>query len=454
MNENVVDDALKQVYRPFERGQARGRQELLGAISELHGTPQGTTSRNQRRLVAPVALSLAAVLLVGVTLAVTLWPPDAPRVSAVEEARRQLLEVRSLHLKGWQFQMVEKDGKLQVERYPTESYYERPCRYWHTYYGFSFEGNHRLQKVTRGYTASDGQRSILVSHDERSATIQPANRLATVLRTETSLQSQIFDRLMIGIPEEYRYVGTEQIQGTTCDVYEYKQASKDSFGSRQQLWLDSDSGVPVRMKVWSTFKSEPEEPMVEYHTIRINGPRPAGMFSFEAPEGFRTHVLEGEAESITLPVGATAGGGGQQLGAWRAFSIDDRAVLFAWWVDPPHDQAGLPTIPEFLIGKPGQERPCQHIPLRRDERWNWSLFLPEDDAQVGLDDRLVVRLKNPRARLSTESRPLRLPKDQLERILLEAQKSTIAADSDVEPFTLAEIREMLNLLDDGGQTRR
>jgi hypothetical protein len=81
--------------------------------------------------------------------------------------------------------------------------------------------------------------------------------------------------------------------------------------------------------------------------------------------------------------------------------------------------------------------------------------LPQDDNQrISLDDRLVIVLKNARARLQSETRPLRLHEEQLEQIVLEAQKSTIAPDSGVEPFTLEEIREMLSFVEGEPQEQR
>jgi hypothetical protein len=447
MNENVVDDALKRVYRPFERNHAQGRSKLLESISNLPEAADNTVVSQKRQRLIPVALSLAVVLLVGMTLAVTFWPPGAPRAGAVEEARRQLLEVRSLHLKGWMFQTIEKDGKLQVEQFPTEFYAVRPCRYWSNGYGFSFEGNHKLVNVTHSHTASDGKRSIWVSHDQRLALVTPVSRLESELQTEQLLQQKVFDQLLTGLPDSYRRIGDDEIGGIRCDVYERDEPPQEGFGQRSRLWLNATSGMPVRLKVWSRLRGRPEEPHYEYDMIEINGSPPEGMFPLAAPEGFHTQIVEGEPGPITLPEGACASGGGMSMGGWIPFNIDDRAVLYCWWIGPPSDEKGLPNTPEFSLGPPRSNRPCQVIPLRKDDKWNWSLLVPENDQRIGLDEQVSVVLKSEKAHLENTFRPLRISNEKLERILLEAQQASISPDSGIEPFTLKEIAEMLILFD-------
>lgn len=445
MKEFPSDDELRNAYRPFAHAHDRRREELLEVIAKIDVTPKGTRVQRKRRWPAGIVLSLAAILLVGVTLAVAIWSTAGSSAAAVEQVRVRLLGIRSLYLKGWRYQTVEKNGELVVERFPLEFYSERPSRYWASYYVFSYERERKLTNVSHGYTARDGERTISVAHNERRAVIEPAGRLETELFIERHLQATIFDQLVAGLPESYRHVGTEDVQGLACDVYECHAQSKVGFRHRGRLWLDKRNGMPVRIKGWSTFKTR-EEPDYEYHTVRIDGPPREGMFSFEAPEGYQVNVIKGEAKPISLPEGPSSSGGGLRFYTWIPFSIDDRAVLYCWSVETRVGRDNvLQRMPEFLLGRPGEERPCRHVRLPSDTKWNWSLFLPQREGdRIGLDDELAMVVKEAGVHSQSGGRPLRLPPEQLDRILLEAQRSTIPAGSGIEPLTVQKIREVLD----------
>lgn len=446
MKEFPSDEALRHAYRPFARAHDRQREELMAAISNVDVTRKDIGARREHRRFAGIGLSLAAVLLVGVTLAVALWQTGASSAAAVEQARERLMGVRSLYLKGWKYRTVERDGALKVERFPLEFYAERPSRFWSNGHSFFYDRKQKLTNVAHQYTASDGERSIYVSHSERLAVIRPTSQLEAQLLTEQTLQGRIFDRLLVGLPEAYRHVGTENVQGVACNVYECHQASKVGFRDRCRLWLDRRSGMPVRMKAWTTFDDRPEELDYEYHTIRINGPPREGMFSFKAPEDYQVNVIKGEAKPLSLPEGPSSSGGGLSFYRWIPFNIDDRAVLYCWRISSQFKQENLlQPMPELLLGRPGEERPCRHVLLRFDPKWNWSLFLPQREGdRLDLDDQLAVVFKAKGVVDQSGGRPLRLPPEQLELILAEVQRSSIPPDSGIEPITLQRIRAAID----------
>jgi hypothetical protein len=264
----------------------------------------------------------------------------------------------------------------------------------------------------------------------------------TALLTEQQLQGQIFDRLLVGVPEAYRHVGTEDVQGMTCDMYECHETSKIGFRDRYRLWLDRGTGMPIRLKVWTAFEDEPEEPDYEYHTIRINGPPRQGMFPIEAPEGYHVNAIKGEAKPLSLPESPSSSGGGLSFYRWIPFNVDDRAVLYCWRISSQlkHENL-LQLMPEFSLGPPGEQQPCRHVLLRFDPKWNWSLFLPQQEGdRLDLDDQLTVVFKAQGVEDESGGRPLRLPPEQLERILTEVQRSSIPPGSGTEPITLQRIR--------------
>jgi outer membrane lipoprotein-sorting protein len=444
MNEFPTDEELRQAYLPFSHAHDRRREELLDRVSRV--APKNTQVTRERRRFAGMVLSLATMLLVAVTLAISFWQTGASSAVAMEQARERLLGIRSLYLKGWTYQTVEKDGELKVERFPLEFYAERPSRYWFNSHGFSYEREHKLANVTHHFAACDGTQSIFVSHNDRLAVIQPASRLQTQLETEVFLQARIFDRLLAGLPRAYRHVTVEEVQGVSCQVFECQEDTKVGFRHRRRVWLDTRTRMPVRVKAWTSSPPRAEEPDFEYHTIRIDGPPREGMFSFKAPEGYQVSVTEGQARPISLPEDPSSSGGDLSFYTWIPFNIDDRAVLYCWKASSRLEPLKfMQFMPDFFLGPPGEERPCRYLTLRSDPKWNWSLLLPErEEDRIGLDDQLVVVLKGARSRLQGGGRPVRLSTELLDRVLLEAQKLTIPAGSDAEPFTVREIRKVLD----------
>jgi hypothetical protein len=159
-----TDEALHHAYRPFNRAHDRQREELLNAISDLNEIPKYIGPKRERRRFAAIMISFAAVLLIAVTLAVSLWHTGASSAVAMEQARERLLGIRSLYLKGWRYRTVEKDGERTVERFPLEFYAERPSRYWSNGHSFFYDRDQKLINVTHQYMVGDGDRRIFVSH--------------------------------------------------------------------------------------------------------------------------------------------------------------------------------------------------------------------------------------------------------------------------------------------------
>src|SRR4051812_33849863 len=123
-----AEDRFRNAYAAYDREHAEQRDAMLTALSQV------PTARHMK--LRPVAAALAAVFLValGVVGFMSIRPTPAFGLDGVRE---RLQTLRSLHVKGFLYERTMTPFGVATVRFPTERYYERPSRSFHTAYGFS-----------------------------------------------------------------------------------------------------------------------------------------------------------------------------------------------------------------------------------------------------------------------------------------------------------------------------
>ena len=240
-----TEDKFRNAYAVYDRKHAEQRDAMLAALSQV------PTARHMR--LRPVAAALAAVFLValGIVGFMSIRPTPASASTACANDCKHYAACMS---KDFIYQRTMTPFGVATVRFPTERYYGRPSRSFHTSYGFSSQGNDNLVKVTRAYAVCDGQRSLLVRHDEKKAVLTTAlDPLETELSIESVLQVSETGQLVSGHPEDFERVGTERVEGNWCDIYQSKPLG--DFGFWRRIWVDpsketagSSYGIPSRIR--------------------------------------------------------------------------------------------------------------------------------------------------------------------------------------------------------------
>jgi outer membrane lipoprotein-sorting protein len=363
-----------------------------------------------------------------------------------------------LHLKGWVYHYRNTDlGRVPLA-YATESFCERPYRQYRT--GYSFSDNGRKLTVASRVFVGNGEQSMLIDKENKTATFRRANKLQSELMVEGSLQQRLLDEFGEGDLGDFENVATERIKDVVCDVYELKSNSQPggrhvdgpekSIRFRTRLWLNPQNGMPVKAASYSIEPNGTEEILWEWTEIGINVEPPEGMFSFEVPAGYER--VEGEPTSPFTAMATMNGGGGisdngksASISSGVALNIDDQAVLYCWSLKTSGKDGPqwFESHPEF--GLEGvQYRPCHEITLRSDknadEQVRWSLIVPRDGQRLnGAPLRMLFWLG--RSSSSMEAQPLKFDEQRLPGLVEEVQRRTLPAGANAaEIWSLDELR--------------
>ena len=184
--------------------------------------------------------------------------------------------------------------------------------------------------------------------------------------------------------------------------------------------------------------------------IQVNVEPPATLFSFQAPKGYDvTTVEKPEATNSGAKLFRVGEGGSNTtwLGSWHSFNINDRVVLTCWFQHDTAEGEKLPFArqPEFELYGGNAIRPCREHTVStnvvNDAQWRWSLIFPEDGGPIG-EDTLRFMVSDKKTRASQESKPLRIPIERLQEIILEAQRRTLPDESEKKLFTLEDLEEI------------
>jgi len=125
MNELPSDDALVRAHEVFGRDHERLRSELMAGLAKMECV---RSERPRLRWGAPRwgpgrFVVAAAALIVLIATAWVLIPGGKPSEAfGIERIHQRMLEVGSLHLRGWLYRYVSEGSNERVERYPVEWY--------------------------------------------------------------------------------------------------------------------------------------------------------------------------------------------------------------------------------------------------------------------------------------------------------------------------------------------
>src|SRR4051794_8198537 len=127
------EDNFRDAYAVYGRNHDAQREAILAAL------PQ-TMPIKQRLRLRPAAAALAAALVIALGIAgfVAIRPMPA---YGLDGLRERLQSINSWHIKGYIFQRTTTQFGVATVRFPTERYYQRPSKSFHTAYGFSSQGN-------------------------------------------------------------------------------------------------------------------------------------------------------------------------------------------------------------------------------------------------------------------------------------------------------------------------
>lgn len=430
MNDLYPDDEVRRAHELFRRNHAEARQALLQQLDQPEPPPAlrrgGTWSRGAARL-----LAAAAALLVAVTLGSQLWL-SPQRAYALADMPQRLQELRSIYLSGWIFAP---DG----EKHPMTFFAERPGSYWHTAYGFSGGGDGRPTKVTSRYSARHGQELLVVSHDEKSATVLEVSPLVAELDNELMFELSVFNAGLQGRLNEYAKVRTEKLGDLVCDVYEHS-----SPPGLSRVWLNPQTGLPVQIAAYLRESSGKETPLLLYDHIETNVTAAAKGLSFAPPEGYQVKraAIPADANPLLMPT-SSGGAGSDQLATWYALRITDQVALLCW----SHQVGGAKKESEVRITLANGE-PCEHVEVAsadvQGQPWRWSLVMPKKaDQKLGNEElQLTLVGSGPKGgQVGLGAFPIRFPDERLRTLILEVQKATGSKTPSGEPFTLEGLRE-------------
>lgn len=440
---------IVRALKPFHRDHERLKEELMASLPGMSSATQSVqdhvlTHTKRRAWVMRTSGGLVAVVAVMVMVWLSMTGSNENVAYGIEGLQERLLKVRSVHMKGWTYHwMFDKQNNRVGDKpmkLPMEQYYERPNRYFFTMHGIM------PNKVTRGFSASDGKRQIQIIHDDKLAIAGKANSLAAELIVEYRLQSEIFGGFLRKPEVKYKKVGNEKVKGVRVVVYQYDYKAD---GIREKMWINPKTGFPVRMETYrKDNKTGVEELYSVYDQIEINVPIMPEQFPLHSPKGYR--LLESDFSKGVFSFGS---GSDDQTTLETRFgiNIDNKAVLTCWrhdWVDPKGKPVP-PKEPIFTLDFSGKSEPCEHSLLRVDtiegHHWHWALLMPKDPKYVINYEVLnsIVQKSNGN-RLSLQDRPLRFSEERLKKIIFRFQKTTLAEGAETEqPITLERLRKAI-----------
>lgn len=440
----LPENDFAEAHELFNQGHAEQRARLMAALSQA--TQPRPKKASWRTIPLPLRLTAAGLLIAATAAFLSL--SQGERAYGIEGLRERLLTIRSLHVKGWIYQQTKTEVGKATIAFPTEMFYERPYRNFRTYYGFSFGEAEKLTQVTSSAIVDDGEKTMVIDNDKKTARLAPADKLSSELRIEQFLQQSLFEQIGKGNLGEFKQVGTEQIDKAMCDVYEHLDQRHEPMRFRQRIWLNPQDGLPVKFATYEIEPTGEEVIFFEWTEIGINVEPPPEMFSFQVPEGYERIEANNPTPRGAALTTSSAGSSTQWTNSGVGLNIDGSAVLFCWSLKTT-DKNGpqwFQTPPEFSLKGVGK-RPCEEITLRTDDngeqRWRWSLIVPRDRQPLG-GSSLSMICRHAGNTTIGGATPLEFGHERLAEIVEAVQRRTLPENHDsAELWTLEELRQKL-----------
>ncbi len=395
-----------------------------------------------RRTLDARSVAVAAGLCIAAAITwLSLMSPRATAAYDLSDVPLRLVELQSLHVKGWVYRRIATADGFRIERRPQQWYVERPHRYWRS------TGSGAAQTVM----LSDGRQWMSTDPEQRPVVKGRDIPRNARLRVELMLQHQMVTELTGALRGPYDFVRSEPVEGLEADVYQRMVFRNDKPIISAVIWLNPKTGLPLKTRTYLMVGPDREFLHSEYDAIRPNAPRPPHALSFLAPEGYE--VVQRDMSPDAVKMGSVHMDGKNAV-VRLAMNVHDRAILVCWGRSQRRDAApidlsildgdwhGLTVKPAGLAGPWWYAHHVMRIDRGPSHDWLWSLILPTDPDEgigsqpyafnFGFDDSLV----------SVVLSALQFGHDELAQIIYDAQSLNHHEVATPEhPITLEQIAE-------------
>lgn len=400
-------------------------------MDRLAGESAGSATNFQiMRWVMRGTIGLAACALVGV-FAWTLLVSEPQRAYGMAEVAKRLATAQSIYISG------------HIEEQPAgfAMYADRAGRAWRT------DGADRTVAV-------DGTHRVEQDNRARTWTVSTIHPIDARLTAEMLMQNEIMtDLLGIG-RDDFKKIRTERVGDVAAaDIYEGRHKA-GNVAVRVELAVDPRTGKPLRAELYlpGGFGSNKEFHLGSIDRIEVDGPAPAGAFDAKPPADFDVKKadpgaeMEGPAEwAATSSSGSSADVSRTRFRMRYAFILPDRsAVLICWALydtKRPGEDLSIPGGKSLVTVNGGDGYDLRTFRTDTTDakyHWRWSLAVPRNGTVDMPAPSIDVVTKTDEYHLVIPA--LTFPRDELTRIVQQAQEVTITAGQ--KPATLEEIEAM------------
>jgi len=441
-------------YRHLQIADPAQREAILdrwqnGPLPLVH--LKSRTSRIRIAAIAAVIVTLASVsALLEFRTPGTLYGAD--------DLPSRLVLVNNFRIAGWQNVPVPGETNLPPTRLPFEIVVQRPGRYRHTFNSISENGNE--QTITTGLRLCDGQHEAMQYDNEKHYMQVPVSPLDCVLKTEELAQG-IAMIMLLGPPDtHFQPLKSEIADGVHCELY----VASFEKHARIRLWLDPQTGWPVRVVAENLNATGKWTPLIEVNEVVINGELPDSLFKLSPPEGYvdlmsnvrSVPIPETTADTVApsnsqpLEISMQSTGSGhcrdQSLENWHGFILSPDSAVVVWKRTMP--KTADDGTPDWLSDielswQNGQDsRPLQHHWARPPQppQWFWSI-VKTTDGQPFDRGMIMMTLRSEGCRLSNSIVPLQFPEKTFDQLIRAAEK-LLPDKSSGEPLTLQALRAL------------
>lgn len=439
----LLDEMLERNYEPLRQPVLGQREAFLSGLSQARASAQAASWRTWRRIGA--WLATAACVVAAITVAALLRPPSAGMAYGIEAVPKRLLAVQTIRIRGSRMVYDQSKPDRPPLRVPIEYLVNRPNKFRHTWVGVSQGVG--PPEIRRGSQICDGSVEWMVNDSQKQCLSVSISPLEARLKTEMAAQGLIM-LAVLGPPDaptSYKKSGEETTDGRRCDIYERRFGEGISIIAT--VWVDRTSGDLVRVVHDEVQSDGTTRRIMEFDDISLNLPLADQLFSFAAPEGYKTlnpMPAKADQQALLEPMpNYSASSNGDTLEVWQAFRISDDAGLLLWRRSTPRANGDaardwLSNI-EMKLVAPQQNVTLHHAWLYQaesPEQWNWSLVAMKDGRWP---DHAAIRLelRGRQGRSTLEILALRFSDQELAQLVMEASRATLP---EMQTYSLENIR--------------
>lgn len=459
--QNTLDDQpedriVREYYQQLKVVDPAERESMLDRWLNnplpVAGAPYGS------RHVRSVAIAVAVLVCLVAVSAVREFGALGNLYGA-DDLPGRLVQVNSFRMTGWQYVPNPAGVNLPSIRIPFELTIQRPGRYRRTFMITKQKGARR--SVATGIRVCDGEYEWEQNDTAKRFSGQPIGKLDAILKSEELAQGPGM-RMLLGPPStKYVRVGQEQAKGINCDVF----AANIEQNSTVRLWIDPQTGWPVRIMGETLIAAGKWTPLYEINEIDINGALPDSLFTLSPPNGYvdktSKHENSPTISAVESPSNAVlteitmqpTGGGGsndQRIEKWYGFLLSPNSAAFAWKRTIPETTGKEPlnwlNNVDLVFQSGNTSRPLKHKWVRppQAEQWLWSIVKTADGQPF---DRGMIQItyQSKDRMMNNFIEPLFFSDSTLDRLLQAADKLHPVPDNS-QPLTLKLLREMVNEL--------